>query len=392
MKFFKTFLAAVFLVLFCSCESYSQSMRKSVRSTISLLEQSIKDKKTDPVEHLLADDFSVNGFDPIISRSVFSAIVTSFPIKRIRRVRITEVSSDTVYVSCNLVVDMYLGIFSEKVEVTMLRVDDQLQLLGLHLNSGMNVSVKVDGKEVSDQGELCLSNYPFIADDGIVMYYDSSLYDAARVMSERMGKGLDIAQDILGEKVGMVLPLLILDQTAESIQLTQPVIPVFLSHDDADKDTIAGIFLYWVYFHEFTELHLVTVKRMQAQDTRWFRDGLADYIAYKTASALHPPTAQYMRDGRMEAYDEIGRSADLLSWIGTGEKASSRRAAGHTGGSGQYAAAMLFFEDLVEEYGEEIIRQTLEATSQYSRVNSETLLRIMTDLTGEDMRARINRY
>lgn len=392
MKTFITILIAMLLVFGFSCESYPQNMNRSVKSIIRQMEQSIKARKSEPIEHLLASDFSINGLDPMLSRSVLSAIVTSFPLKRIRRVKITEISYDTVHVSCNLVIDKYLGVFSEKVQVSLLKVDDKMQLLEFNLNSEINVSVTVDGNDESGHETLCLTNYPYLANNAIITYYDSSLYDVASMLNERLVRGLEITNRILGEKVSMVLPLLILDQSIENMRLDQPAIPVFISHSDHDQDTIAGVFVYWVYFHEVAEWHLTTVKRMQAQDTRWFRDGLAEYISFKTASALHPPTAQHMRDGRMEAYDEIERSADLLSWIGTGEKIRSHRVAGHTGGSGQYTAARLFFEDLVEDYGEDIIRLTLQATNEYSRVNSDTLLHIMTELTGEDIRERISRY
>ncbi|MDY8137054.1 hypothetical protein [Aquimarina sp. 2201CG5-10] len=175
------------------------------------------------------------------------------------------------------------------------------------------------------------------------------------------------------------------------MEVDQPVIPVvFKTEEDFEANFETQLFLNWVYFHEVTELHLV-LKGIKAANTRWFRDGLAEYMAYKVCKKLSPETAKNMLQKRRESYQEVKGNANLLNWTGTGISENPEQDE-FKGGTPQYGAGLLFFIDLVNDHGEDIIIQLFQALKNERDLSSKNILLALDKLTKEDTYQRVKRY
>lgn len=387
------FLLVVIIMLF-SQQCSSQRIDRKMKTPFKQFEKSFKERSISSVEPYIAEGFTINDLDPLMSRTMLAGIVTSYPLKKIRKIRITDRVNDTVFIKCNLVIDKYMGLFSETVSIKMLDSGDSLYFINMGLDVGISVTVKGGGTEENEDTQILLKDFSNITNGGVVTYYEEGLEVIAREINNKQVEGIKIANEILGERMFFNLGLLLMKDRLANAKIDQPVIPITIPDPeyDYDSDTATGFFLNWAYFHEMVELHLALGKDIKSQDTRWFRDGLAEFVSHKVAKVLNPDTERIIIGKRMSSYEEIEGKANLLSWTGTGDMSSDMD--GDEGGVGQYAASMLFFIDLTNDYGIEIISELLSSVSNSRKrdVTSQTLINELSKITGEDIRKRIEMY
>lgn len=367
----------------------AQKNSPSVEETIDQLEKSFKMRSIQFIEPSLSDEFTFNTLEPLFSKQILAALINNLPVKRIKNREIVSQNNDTLFMKCDLVIDKYLGMFSQPIDLVLLNGKEKTYIIQLILDD-TSISVTVENDSVSAEKQLYLKDYSKVESKTIATYYDEGLGNIANEINKKQEKGIEIVENILNEQLIFKIGLLLLNDSLNNANIDQPVIPVPILTANYENDTTTSFFINWAYFHELVEAHLAYGKNITNPDTRWFRDGLADYISHKVAQELNPQIDSIMMQRRMNSYDDIGRKADLLTWIGTGNM--TKKASGIEGGSGQYAAAMLFFIDLTDEYGEEIIPQIMEALKKHKDITSKILIKEISKITGTDIKKVLEKY
>ncbi len=381
----------IFSILFFCIKCSSPEKQTNLEKTVKELEHSFKTQSIKFVEPYLADNFVINDFNPIVSKSFLGGIVSSLPVKKIKNIEIISRNKDTLFVNCDLVINKFLGLFSETLKLKMLETKDTVYLLKMDVpigNVNMNVSVSLGNDTTSKQ--INLNNFSCVKNKKGLTYYDKGLEYIAKEVNQNQIKGINFVNEILGEKLSFPIGLLLINDSLQNTNIGQALMPVAINSKTFETDTLTNFFLNWAYFHELVEIHLVVGKFIKDPNTRWFREGLAEFVAHEVARKLNPKTDKIMISNRMKSYEKIGKKANLLNWIGTGDENIKRQ--GVQGGNGQYTAAMLFFIDLTNDYGKEIIPKVLTKLSGCSNIDSKIIIKELSILTGENIENRIKKY
>ena len=329
------------IIILISCSmGYAQNDNSSqVKETIDQLEKSFKMRSIQLVESYISDEFVINEMEPLFSKQMLAGLITSFPLKEIKNVETVSKNNDTLFVKCDFVIDKYMGLFSKPMELVMLSHNNKAFIQQLLTDISFGVRVE-DGSDTSERKILNLEDFSKVDNDIIPTYYGEGLSAIAKEINLKQVKGIEITDSILGEKLIIKMGLLLLNDDLMYSSIDQPVIPTSIKSANYDRDTFSSFIVNWAYFHELVELHLTIGKGIQDPNTRWFRDGLAEYVAHKVAQNLNPQADSIIMKGCMEAYTKVKGNANLLKWIGTGNEKNMK---GIEGGDGQYAAAMFFF-------------------------------------------------
>lgn len=153
------------------------------------------------------------------------------------------------------------------------------------------------------------------------------------------------------------------------------------------------------YSHEITEGSLVwKYKLFDEYKFRWFRDGLAEFVAYSYAQQVDPSSAnKYFCELRLSEAEKFKQMGHLLDWrAGSGDIAYDKgKLYGnkyiHDNMVGQYGRAFKFFLDLFEGK-EEQIGLILKAIEEAENLQVKDLLLIMGQVTGRDVEVLIGEY
>lgn len=242
---------------------------------------------------------------------------------------------------------------------------------------------------------LADDDFEMLKDNNEITYYKKKMYDDALAMNQMQRAGREEIEEMLGLSLdAKVATMLVMDDLLGTTKINVWAVPV--SIDTAKRlAPIDSIYVkpIGIYFHELTEGHLTSEMKIVRQDTRWFRDGLAEYASYRAIVALAPRHNTLIWEDLTKNYEKINCKADLYHWIGTGRRGTYE---GVKGNRGFYDAAFFFFYDLVNEYGDEILAETLQRLGSVRKpsktITGDYILAVMGELTGEDMRARLDTY
>lgn len=371
----------------------SQAIDDQANVTIDRIEEAFKKRTIIKVQPYLTDGFTINDNSPSFSKQMLAGLIIELPIKKIKARQVISTTEKEITIGCKMVIAKYLGIFSQPIELTLLKENGSFMIHHMLITGqdgeGVGVTVEVDEGAATNEKAIRLEDLSKIESKGAITYYENGLHDDAVDINSTQIKGLGIAKNILGEDILFKMGFLLLKDTMANMSIDEAVIPVPLDDNSVEGQEFSGTIVNWVYFHEVTELHLLLGRGILDPKTRWFRDGLADYIAHSVAKQLNPEIDSLVMTERMEAYEKVKGNAQLLNWIGTG---SEKKQSGIEGGSGQYAAAMLFFIDLTNKYGEDIIHKLLDAISDVKNITSKVLVRELTGLTGANIKSMIESY
>ncbi len=390
MKSITTILS--FFILFCN-PALSQEIKPEHNELINHLEKAFKMRTIQHIHPYLATDFRINENTPSFSLQMLAGLIIELPIKKIKSRKFLSDSSGIIRVTSKMVIAKYGGIFSQPIELTLTEKDNQyliqeMELLGQN-GEGIGVTVEVDNDGEIEQKEVKLEELEKIENDGAPTYFEKGSDSIATAINSIQVEGLKIAKHTLNEEILFKLGFLLMNDDMSNMSINEAVLPIVINNETDDDQELADIITYWVYFHEVTELHLLLGNGILDPKTRWFRDGLADYVAHKVAQDLNPRIDSIVMTERIASYEPIKGNAQLLKWIGTG---SEKKQTGIEGGSGQYAAAMLFFIDLTERYGEEIIPQLLSKLLLHKKISSRVIVKELSKLTGSNMKKMIKSY
>ena len=383
------FSGLLLLFYFSSCSQ--KSAPENVQQTISALETGFKMKSIQHVTPVLSKSFSFNDFSPLLSKQVLAGIVNGFPLKEIKGIEVIENQNDTLQVTCKLVIDKFMGLLSQSIDLTLVNQNGQLVIQKLIIpDAEMEVNMEDDDRPDAKQQNIQLDDYHHLGYNEVPTFYEEGLEKIAAEVNEKQVAGIEIAEQIMGEELIFKLGLLLTKDSLKNAKIDQPVLPVTLNLPDYEADEKTGFFLNWAYFHELVELQLSLGKGIMDQNTRWFRDGMAEYVAHRVAYELNPLADSLMMKRRMNSYEEIDRKANLLEWIGTGN--TDEKMEGIVGGPGQYTGALLFFIDLTEQYGEAIIPALLAKLTEQKDIDNEIIIKELSSLTGSDVTEKIEKY
>ena len=388
MKLLLTFISLLLSAQILIAQTLSNESNKLVDQ----LEYAFEMRTIQHVEPHLSENFIVNEFSSTFSRQMLAGLIIELPIKKIKKRAVVEDSGDSLVISAKMVIAKYLGIFSQPIELVLSKENNKLKFAHMKLiNPGgeeIGVQVEVDSSS-SVKKEVNLSEMAVLETNSAPTYYEEGMDDLAKKTHKTQVDGLEITRSILGEEILFKIGYLIMKDSLSNLSINEIVIPVTADMNSEEEEEIVSIIINWVYFHEATELHLLLGKGILDPKTRWFRDGLADFVAHNVAKELSPEVDSVMMAERTEAYEEIKGDAQLLKWIGTG---SEKKRFGIEGGSGQYAAAMFFFIELTEKYGNDVIPELLEVLKTKKKIKSRTIIKELSRMTGANIKKMLKAY
>lgn len=174
----------------------------------------------------------------------------------------------------------------------------------------------------------------------------------------------------------------------------------YLSNNNFKPNTeTLNDFLYSTMSHEITETALDINCGIHSPDTRWYRDGISEYIAYQICKEKDSTVFKNnFLTRRMNEYKNNIGQGNILDWRGNEPK---KKEQGKLIGDkyiyqieyGQYGRSMKFFLDFVEDYGEEALQNIHIKLDGKKSVNQKKILKTIEKITGEkNIIARISKY
>lgn len=377
------------LLLFVNTNAKSTSKNeftKPILETAKQFENTLVQQKFEYIEPYLSKNFVLNDYDSSVSKKLFKSIIFFLEVNKIDSIRIDEVKSDTVFVSTML--NGKKGYFN--VKITMLHKTEATKILSIKF--GVKLNIKMGVSENDDNEALLvddLSSYKLIKQEYIHTYYQPGSLDLANSIAKKQYSGSKLTESILGEELSFPLGILLLEKQDKNVVLSKPVIPITINKDFT-LDSISLMLSDWVYFHELVELHLIYGKNIKDPETRWFRDGLSDFVAYQICKRNNPKLAKRIFEQRKASYRKLNKSAELLLWTGTGQLLKQQEEQKFE--CGNYAAALFFFNDFLHEFNDISVSKILASINR-KEVSSDNLIHVLKSLAGgEDIKERIKRY
>ena len=152
------------------------------------------------------------------------------------------------------------------------------------------------------------------------------------------------------------------------------------------------------FSHEIIEGTLVQKYKLNDYTFRWFRDGLSEYLAYKFCIEIAPKEAQqYFIVNRLSDAIRFKKNGNLLDWRGDGPIPESDK--GKLYGNrfiyfnevGQYGRMFKLFKDLFDNH-EDFIPEILKKIELSKNIDVPRLIRIMNEVTGQDIEKLLKEY
>jgi hypothetical protein len=183
--------------------------------------------------------------------------------------------------------------------------------------------------------------------------------------------------------------------------LWDPIVPVLTSPNlqslqQADRDTLIQI--YWAMAHEAMELNVLK-KLYHDPAARWIGDGLAEYVGYTITSELAPHVREEMLAIRRrnvqlglvdQGYMQYDLTKEFLVIRGKSSDHQGQWPAGVTADPG-YGVALTFWLQIAQKHGEGVIKTFWQRTSQRGFPTAKEAARILSELTGEDIWAKLQK-
>ncbi len=152
------------------------------------------------------------------------------------------------------------------------------------------------------------------------------------------------------------------------------------------------------FSHEIVEGTLVKNYNLNGYKYRWFRDGLADYIAYIYCKEVAPEQAEkYFIENRLSSAKKFKKNGNLLDWRANGpiESIDKGKLYGekfiYYNEVGQYGRAFKFFKDLFENNNSKLA-SILKQIKKEKNITIEKVLSIMSKATNKDVEEEIGEY
>jgi len=207
-------------------------------------------------------------------------------------------------------------------------------------------------------------------------------YDAAEDMVTYHFQMLQFDQDTRKEVFEMVFPIGSVDEFAENCQA------VF------DTMTRGLGATGWVGIHEVTEISLMYHIKPTDPYWRWFSDGVANAVTYRVlADCIGETQARdfiiaYDTDKHADIKDQI----NLQYWMSAQYCINTPLASQERIKHARYAYATYEVQRLVNEQGWDKLKTIVTGASQSPTRKASDLIRIIKEVTGQDMLLRLAKY
>jgi hypothetical protein len=303
------------------------------------------------------------------------------------------------------------------------------------------VTIMVTTSSVWDRNkpmkEIDISNMPYLRQGEITIYYfEPAQHRLAQEISQALTTSWRLVAKRLGILLGALKVALIALAEAElaelggvyirqRVQVRQPLkslfqrppespeppFPVIVPPDlqslrEADPNTQSSI--YVTMPHE--ALHQVVSKALDKgwrfdPQTRGLEDGLAEYIGHLVARELSPAAYQWHIKRRVEAVRDLLQRREHHTYDLTREfpghitmSTSLRRESSQEPSQDSsleelagYSVALAFWLQIAQKHGEGVIKTFWQRLSQRGFPNAKEAAQILSELTGEDIWARLQK-
>lgn len=379
----------LFLILFSSANLFSQAqeINKSILKPIKQLEKSFTKGNIKYVKPYLATNFKIDDTPEMLSNMFLGSMINSKNIKGLGDIKLLSKNGDTVFVTCNFMFDE-----PENYKIRLIKNTNNYLIEKIY----MGIKTQMVTQEVNSIDELKdpnnykiersidLSKFNIIDTNQIRTYYPSVNYKKeAEEVNNTQQKIINDIEKVFGTPLKVKMGIALVYDSVLSLDVNDFVLPLQMTiKSESDYS------LYWVYVHESTEFNLVTMG-ISDPNTRWFRDGLAEYVSQKSSKQLNINVYNERMAEHVERYKTIKGKADLLNWVGTGANTVS---VDYEADPPKYSAAMYFFIDLANEFGENTITQLIQSLDKTHNITSEEIIKKLSKITNTDIKERLKKY
>jgi len=294
-----------------------------------------------------------------------------------------------------------------------------IALIGLVLLlQTLNISIIEVGQTVEigkgdEEIVLSLSGFSEWREGRILVYFKPSQQALAQEVAEALQESLHLISERLGIEGSLAVALFqredIEDLTSKSFILPGEVWPIFVSQrwkGLQDADLYFQQSIYWVMPHEATE-RVISKLLYHDRRARWVGDGLAEYAGYlvsKEWATLVITSRLLDLIKRVEGLLGKGKVTynllnEFLVRMGFGIQAERPWTEEERAG---YSVSLAFWLEIAQEYGEGVIRSFWMRLRAYKTwcllpwilcigPDAQTAARILSELTGEDIWAKLQR-
>ena len=269
-------------------------------------------------------------------------------------------------------------------------------------------------KEGKPIREINLSQMERLKRGQFTIYFSLEHRSLGQEVADVLEKAWRIVKERLNLDLGRFGVAILVPQAGEEIggvrlqrkiwALWDMIVPVLTSPglqslQQADRDTLIAI--YWAMAHEAMELNVLK-KLYHDPAARWIGDGLAEYVGYTITSELAPHVREEVLTGRRRSIqgllDQGQERYDLTKEFlvklkigkGKGTPAPEQKPAGATADPG-YGVALAFWLQIAQKHGEGVIKTFWQRLSQRGFPSAKEAAQILSELTGEDIWAKLQK-
>ena len=184
---------------------------------------------------------------------------------------------------------------------------------------------------------------------------------------------------------------------ATDAYMNQGVWPISVNNDPWEDSSQFTNTLFCVFPHELTEGILIQTYKVAKNETRWFRDGMAEFTVYQIAQKISHPTIERHINLRKMEYEHYKGNENILDWrakqeipeygalpIGNGYHFLDQKK--------PYGRSLQFFIDLSEEYQLKIISDIYKELRKKKNAINKDIIDIINQLTKSNIQKKISTY
>lgn len=191
---------------------------------------------------------------------------------------------------------------------------------------------------------------------------------------------------------GAIIEMTVFETFLEWVGWEAQVWPLWFSKkvqnlQEADQLALFGI--YWAIPHEAVEFKIFRIM-YHDRATRWIGDGLAEYISYTVSNELASQVRSRVLQARQKeiqtflVLEQDRKIYDLTREFIYGEDHKDLPPVG-------YGISLAFWLHIAQQHGKSTIKTFWERVSQISRPSAQDAARILSELTGEDIWAKLQK-
>jgi hypothetical protein len=407
---------SIALIIACGCASVAKQTpaqdEEGIKAVMSTYQEAINSKDVELLDTVLSRDFSVAGMPRNMSLKMLKSALyentSPLQIKAFKNlVFVFEPDRSAGTVKCLKVISFGNKEGAIKEKLFFVRENGNWRLSKVPELGEVSVTTEVNNKIPNDSTSTTLNTAEMrkVSGNGYTVYFEDGMEDLAKKSLQILGEAKAMVLATLGFSELYSMDVMLTEKTNVTVKTNsgRGVIPILVKKGASIKDDQEfWKFLLWYHSHEETEMTLLSSYGLGKQETRWYRDGMADYAGYVVSRKLNPETCEAVTADRRERALRHKGKGSLLDWGGTGNM-DAQPSEGGSGGQvaparahglvvDEYGAALQFFLDFVKDYGEGMLGRINQELARTKEADGQKILEIMSTLTKEDIRQRVSKY